>query len=104
MTTLEFGDQGNGDGLPPGGFVTDTTTELPELLRVLQAIRDGDFTVRLPGHWTGIMGKLAADSALRGDVPVVQGTLVVSILLILACNLCVNVLLGVLQPAARRRS
>lgn len=50
------------------------------------------------------MGKLAADSALRGDVPVVQGTLVVSILLILACNLCVNVLLGVLQPAARRRS
>lgn len=50
------------------------------------------------------MGKLAADSALRGDVPVVQGTLVVSIVLILACNLCVNVLLGVLQPAARRRS
>ncbi|WP_159982417.1 MULTISPECIES: ABC transporter permease [unclassified Novosphingobium] len=50
------------------------------------------------------MGKLAADSALRGDVPVVQGTLVVSILLILACNLCVNVLLGILQPASRRRN
>ncbi|WP_404477839.1 ABC transporter permease [Novosphingobium sp. BL-52-GroH] len=50
------------------------------------------------------MGKLAADSALRGDVPVVQGTLVVSIVLILACNMFVNVLLGVLQPAARRRS
>ncbi|WP_443478593.1 ABC transporter permease [Novosphingobium aerophilum] len=50
------------------------------------------------------MGRLAADSALRGDVPVVQGTLVVSIVLVLASNLLINVLLGVLQPASRRRS
>ena len=50
------------------------------------------------------MGKLAADSALRGDVPVVQGTLVVSIVIVLACNLLINVLLGVLQPGTRRRS
>jgi peptide/nickel transport system permease protein len=50
------------------------------------------------------MGRLAADSALRGDVPVVQGTLVVSIALVLASNLLINVLLGVLQPASRRRS
>jgi peptide/nickel transport system permease protein len=50
------------------------------------------------------MGKLAADSALRGDVPVVQGTLVVSIAIVLACNLLINVLLGVLQPGTRRRS
>jgi len=49
------------------------------------------------------MGKMAADSALRGDVPVVQGTLVVSILLVLACSLVINLLLGVLQPATRRR-
>ncbi len=50
------------------------------------------------------MGKLAADSALRGDVPVVQGTLVVSIVIVLVCNLVINVLLGVLQPGTRRRS
>src|SRR5690349_15513403 len=30
-----------------------------ELLRVLQAVRDGDFSVRLPGDWTGIDGKIA---------------------------------------------
>ena len=49
------------------------------------------------------MGKMAADSALRGDVPVVQGTLVVSILIVLACNLVINLLLGLLQPATRRK-
>jgi peptide/nickel transport system permease protein len=49
------------------------------------------------------MGKLAADSALRGDVPVVQGTLVVSILVVLVCSLVINVALGLLQPASRRR-
>ena len=30
-----------------------------ELLRALQAIRDGDFSVRLPGDWTGMDGKIA---------------------------------------------
>ncbi|MFW2829405.1 ABC transporter permease [Sphingomonas sp. ID0503] len=49
------------------------------------------------------MGRLAADSALRGDVPVVQGALVVSIVLVLASNLLINILLGILQPASRRR-
>jgi len=49
------------------------------------------------------MGKMAADSALRGDVPVVQGTLVVSIVIVLACSLLINILLGVLQPATQRR-
>lgn len=47
-------------------------------------------------------GLLAADSALRGDVPVVQGTLVVAIVLVLAFSLLVNVLLEVLQPATKR--
>jgi HAMP domain-containing protein/CheY-like chemotaxis protein/signal transduction histidine kinase len=32
---------------------------LSELLRVLQAVRDGDFSVRLPGDWTGLEGKIA---------------------------------------------
>ena len=30
-----------------------------ELLRALRAVRDGDFTVRLPGEWIGISGKIA---------------------------------------------
>ncbi|BDZ37663.1 ABC transporter permease [Microbacterium suwonense] len=47
-------------------------------------------------------GLLAADSALRGDVPVVQGTLVISIVLVLAFNVLVNVVLTALQPATRR--
>ena len=33
--------------------------ELSELLRALQAVRDGDFSVRLPGDWTGLEGKIA---------------------------------------------
>ena len=30
-----------------------------ELLHALRAVRDGDFSVRLPGEWTGIQGKVA---------------------------------------------
>src|SRR5687767_8405629 len=29
------------------------------ILHALQALRDGDFSVRLPGHWTGVEGKIA---------------------------------------------
>lgn len=47
-------------------------------------------------------GMLAADSALRGDVPVVQGTLVVAVVLVLVFSLIVNVALETLQPAGRR--
>jgi peptide/nickel transport system permease protein len=47
-------------------------------------------------------GMLSADSALRGDVPVVQGTLVVAIVLVLFCNVIVNIVLGGLRPASRR--
>jgi HAMP domain-containing protein/CheY-like chemotaxis protein/signal transduction histidine kinase len=32
---------------------------LSELLHVLQAVRDGDFSVRLPGDWSGLEGKIA---------------------------------------------
>ncbi len=34
-------------------------TELRELLHALQAMRVGDFSVRMPGHQTGLMGKVA---------------------------------------------
>jgi len=36
-----------------------TGEELRELLSVMLAVRGGDFTVRLPGHWTGLFGKIA---------------------------------------------
>ncbi|WP_072804656.1 ABC transporter permease [Rhodococcoides yunnanense] len=48
-------------------------------------------------------GRLAADSALRGDVPIVQGALVVAIVFVLVCNVVVNITQGMLQPAAKRR-
>ena len=35
------------------------SSQLSELLRALQAVQDGDFSVRLPGDWTGIEGKIA---------------------------------------------
>src|SRR5262249_53505815 len=33
--------------------------ELSIILSSLQTMRDGDFSVRLPGSWTGLPGKLA---------------------------------------------
>jgi HAMP domain-containing protein/signal transduction histidine kinase/DNA-binding response OmpR family regulator len=33
--------------------------KLHDLLTGLQAMRDGDFSFRLPGHWTGLEGKIA---------------------------------------------
>jgi peptide/nickel transport system permease protein len=47
-------------------------------------------------------GRFANDSAQAGDVPAVQGVLVVSIALVVTFNLVVNVLLGRVAPAARR--
>src|SRR6187455_1938449 len=44
---------------PSPSAVTPSHTELSELLRALQAVRDGDFSVRLPGDWTDIEGKIA---------------------------------------------
>ena len=43
----------------PTPALTTSQPELSELLRVLQAVRDGDFSVRLPGDWTGLEGKIA---------------------------------------------
>src|SRR5687767_12188558 len=45
---------GNGHGGPDGAEF-----DSPKLLRALQAVRDGDLTVRLPPDQTGIGGKIA---------------------------------------------
>ncbi|MGE9693274.1 MULTISPECIES: ABC transporter permease [unclassified Streptomyces] len=47
-------------------------------------------------------GRFANDSAQAGDVPAVQGVLVVSIVLVVGFNLLVNLVLGRLVPAAGR--
>ncbi len=55
-TTPIIGSNG-ADGLPPPDL--NHEAELRELLAVLTAVREGDFSVRLPGHWTGLVGKIA---------------------------------------------
>jgi HAMP domain-containing protein/CheY-like chemotaxis protein/signal transduction histidine kinase len=35
------------------------SVDLSVILGCLQTMRDGDFSVRLPGHWTGLHGKIA---------------------------------------------
>jgi peptide/nickel transport system permease protein len=47
-------------------------------------------------------GRFANDSAQSGDVPSVQGVLVVSIVLVVAFNLLVNVVLARVTPASQR--
>jgi len=42
-----------------GGAAADSDVNLRKLLRALQAMRDGDFSVRLPGDQTGLAGKVA---------------------------------------------
>lgn len=48
------------------------------------------------------MGKFAAESALSGDVPAVQGVLVVSIAAVVVFNFVVNAVLNFLTPAGQR--
>ena len=38
---------------------TETLADQRELLRALRAVRDGDFSVRLPADWAGVGGKIA---------------------------------------------
>src|SRR5262245_43528066 len=45
--------------LPPGDGNGGSSIDLRVLLSALQAVRSGDFSVRLPGHWTGLDGKIA---------------------------------------------
>src|SRR4051794_24901434 len=41
-----------------GTTTTEPQAELRELLQALVAVRDGDFSVRVPDHWTGLVGKI----------------------------------------------
>jgi len=47
-------------------------------------------------------GKFASDSALRGDVPSVQGVLVVSVILVVSFNVLTNAILNRVFPSAGR--
>src|SRR5215204_3843554 len=44
---------------PPPSQPPTSPAELSALLGAMQAVRDGDFSVRLPGDWTGLHGKIA---------------------------------------------
>src|SRR5215813_6577594 len=58
----------NGSTLLPPDVTTSQTNlatvdpevpvQLRELLGVLLEVRDGNFAVRVPGHWTGLLGKI----------------------------------------------
>src|SRR3984893_14541936 len=51
-------DSGGGGGLAT--FVPEVSQpDLSVILASLQTMSDGDFSVRLPGSWTGLAGKLA---------------------------------------------
>ena len=57
------GNGGPGPGVTTADF-TPTIANLPEgelatILSSLRTMRDGDFSVRLPGFWTGLPGKIA---------------------------------------------
>src|SRR5258708_144829 len=52
-----YGSQkGNED---PGLVGGSASADLGAILASLQTVRDGDFSVRLPGTWTGLPGKIA---------------------------------------------
>ncbi len=52
--------RGNGNGRNHGKSKTkDESVDLSVILASLQSMRDGDFTVRLPGTWVGLAGKVA---------------------------------------------
>src|SRR5246500_3006336 len=42
-----------------GSFASSEAPSLAVILGALQTMRDGDFSVRLPGSWTGLEGKVA---------------------------------------------
>jgi len=58
MASVHAAGHENGETNPPVELI-GSEEELRELLRVFSAVRDGDFSVRLPGHWTGLVGKIA---------------------------------------------
>jgi CheY-like chemotaxis protein len=58
MSTTQTTGPNDGNGAEASA-ATITQDELRELLEVFLAVRDGDFSARLPGHWTGLPGKIA---------------------------------------------
>ena len=58
MSSAQAAGHDNGDGAPPPALA-GSQEELRELLRVFSAVREGDFSVRLPADWTGLVGKIA---------------------------------------------
>jgi hypothetical protein len=42
-----------------GGVSDPSAVDLSAILASLQSVRDGDFSVRLPGSWIGLAGKVA---------------------------------------------
>ncbi|RIH80452.1 methyl-accepting chemotaxis protein [Meiothermus hypogaeus] len=60
MEEAVTGTTDHAEGVEAGGRAyAGPAPDLRILLRGLQAVRDGDFSVRLPGDWTGLEGKLA---------------------------------------------
>src|SRR5580700_4187337 len=49
------GGKNNGGQIPPELAAANMSV----ILSSLQTMRDGDFSVRLPGNWTGLEGKIA---------------------------------------------
>jgi len=54
--SVETGSKGNGSARHSG---ESTAADLGMILGGLHAVRNGDFSVRLPGSWTGLPGKIA---------------------------------------------
>src|SRR5258706_6776547 len=59
QTTGEAPVAANGRTTRRDAHESQSQPEIRALLHGLQAVRDGDFTVRLPGDWTGLEGKIA---------------------------------------------
>jgi len=58
-TTTANADQMTNAQLNGNGQIPVSEANLALILAGLQTVRDGDFSVRLPGHWTGLAGKVA---------------------------------------------
>ncbi len=53
------GDQAYAKTNGNSGSLRETSSDLAMILDGLHAVRDGDFSLRLPGSWTGLAGKIA---------------------------------------------
>ena len=59
LTGQTVGARLSGGATRSNGADDGSTADLRDLLEALQAVRVGDFSVRLPGDRTGLMGKIA---------------------------------------------